>query len=261
VVVDDGLYTHRWAAAVLDQPDFQPVGVACLSPFWAVQFNPGDARGYWPVARRRLAYYGMAAGLGLMCKAGVAAAGGWRFSLGLGGRPGSVAAAAGARGLEVLRPPRSDIDEPAFRARLDALRPDLLVCAFSQRADRAFLELPRWGCLNVHFSLLPEHRGREPLFHAMLAGRGAGVSVHWMTAQLDAGPVVLQEPLETTRYRSLHRLILAACELAARVVPAAIRAAAGQRPPSIDSAPPGPTAGWPTPREVAQFKARGLRFV
>ena len=87
VVVDDGLYTHRWATAVLDQPEFQPVGVACLSPYWAVHFNPGDARGCWRVARSRLAYYGVAAGLGLVCKASGAAVGGWRYRLGLGGGP------------------------------------------------------------------------------------------------------------------------------------------------------------------------------
>ena len=82
-----------------------------------------------------------------------------------------------------------------------------------------------------------------------------------MTAQLDAGPVVLQEALEISPYGTLHDLILAACELASRVVPAAIRLAAVQRCGAANAEPQGPTAGWPSPREVEQFKARGLRFV
>jgi methionyl-tRNA formyltransferase len=79
--------------------------------------------------------------------------------------------------------------------------------------------------------LLPERRGREPLFFAMLAGKEAGVSVHWMTPKLDNGPVVVQQPLATTGQRTLHQLILAACELAAQVVPLAIDRAIAGRPP------------------------------
>ena len=54
VVVDDGLYTHRWVASVLDHGSIRPVCVACLSPFQAVNLNPGCARGLWAVARARL---------------------------------------------------------------------------------------------------------------------------------------------------------------------------------------------------------------
>jgi folate-dependent phosphoribosylglycinamide formyltransferase PurN len=261
VVVDDGLYTHRWVAPLLDRRELQTVCVACLSPYWAVDFNARRARGLWPVARARLAYYGLAATLGFAWKAAGTTLSGLRFRVGLGGVPGSVASAVRARGVELLRPQRSDINDARFRARLKTLRPDLLVCAFSQTADQAFLDLPRLGCLNVHFSLLPQHRGREPLFHAMLAGQGAGVSVHWMAPQLDAGPVVVQEPLECARFRTLHRLILAACDLAATVVPAAIETARSGRPAECDVRPATPLAGWPSPEEVTRFKARGFRFV
>jgi len=261
VVVDDGLYAHRWVASVLDQESIRPICVACLSPFRAVNLNPGGARGFWAVSRARLAYYGRVATLKFGWKAAGAVIGGLRFRLGLGGEPRSVAALARARGIEVLRPARSDIDDPAFRSRLKGLRPDLLVCAFSQRANRDFLEVPRLGCLNVHFSRLPEHRGREPLFHAMLAGHGAGVSVHWMAPRLDAGRIVLQEPLDATGHCTLHGLILAACDLAARVVPAAIERAIAGPPAETDTGPVPPMAGWPGRAEVARFRSRGFRFV
>ncbi len=261
VVVDDGLYTHRWLGPVMDRREFETICVACLSPYWAVDFNPRGACGPWPVARSRLAYYGPAAALGFAWKAAWATVNGLRFRRGLGGMPGSVSSAACARNVEVLRPQRSDLNDAGFRARLKVLRPDLLVCAFSQKADKAFLDLPRLGCLNVHFSLLPQHRGREPLFHAMLAGQGAGVSVHWMAPELDTGPLVFQEPLETAGFRTLHRLIRAACILAARVLPAAIEKAQAGRPTEVDVHPATSLAGWPNPEEVARFKARGFRFV
>lgn len=261
VVVDDGLYTHRWLAPLMDRHDFDTICVACLSPYWAVDFNPRGARGPWPVIRSRLAYYGAAATLRFAGKAAWATVNGWRFRAGLGGEPGSVAAAARARNVKVLRPCRSDLDDAGFRARLKTLRPDLLVCAFSQKADRALLDLPRLGCLNVHFSLLPQHRGREPLFRAMLAGQGAGVSVHWMAPELDAGPMVVQEPLETSGFRTLHQLILAACTTAANVVPAAIQKAQAGRPAEVDARPAAPLAGWPSAEDVTRFNARGLRFV
>ncbi len=261
VVVDDGLYTHRWVAPVMNRQEFETVCVACLSPYRAVDFNPRGARGLWPVIRSRLTYYGPVTAVGFARTAVGTAFGGLRFRMGLGGTPGSVAVAAHAHGIEVLRPRRSDLNDAGFRAALEALRPDLLVCAFSQRADKAFLGFPRLGCVNVHFSLLPEHRGREPLFRAMLAGQGAGVSVHWMAPELDAGPVVFQEPLETAGFRTLHRLILAACDLATRVVPAAIERACAGRPAEVNARPGTPLAGWPLRDEVSRFKAQGFRFV
>lgn len=261
VVVDDGLYTHRWVGPLLDRREFQTVFVACLSPYHAVDFNPRGARGVLSVGLTRLRYYGPRATLGFLGKAAGASLRGLRFRLGLGGTPESVASAARARGVKVLKPRQGDIRDADFRIRLKSLCPDLLVGAFSQRADPGFLSLPRLGCLNVHFSLLPEHRGREPLFRAMLAGHGAGVSVHWMTAELDAGPVVLQEPLDVSGVRTLDRLILAACDLAATVVPAAIEKAVGGRSAEPDARPVPPRTGWPSSEEVARFKARGFRFV
>ena len=98
IVVDDGLYTHRWAASVLDHVSIRPICAACLSPTQAVNFNPGGARGLWAVGQARLAYYGPVAAMRFGRKAAGAAIGGLRFRLGLGGAPQSVAAAARASG-------------------------------------------------------------------------------------------------------------------------------------------------------------------
>jgi methionyl-tRNA formyltransferase len=56
---------------------------------------------------------------------------------------------------------------------------------------------PRLGALNVHPSLLPAYRGKEPLFWALLRGEHeVGVTVHRMTEEVDAGPILLQRRIE-----------------------------------------------------------------
>lgn len=261
VAVDDGLYTHRWILPLLEDADLEVVCAACLSPFRALDFNPRGARGLRQVSLARLRYYGLAATWKFACKSACGRVRDLLFVIGLGRQPCSVASAVRAQGIEVFSPPQHNVNHPDFCARLASFHPDLLVCAFSQRTKPAFLETARLGCLNVHFSLLPEHRGREPLFRAMLSGTGAGVSVHWMTAEIDTGAVVCQQPLDAGRYKTLHHLILDACDLAGRVVPQAVHEAIrwqGDKsgPPNVSS-----LAGWPSPEEIILFKQRGLGFV
>ena len=92
-------------------------------------------------------------------------------------------------------PGRAALGDSAFRARLEALAPDVIVVAcFPWRLPRWVLDLPPRGCLNVHPSLLPELRGPEPVFWAFHRGlRETGVTLHRMNEALDAGPIVAQQ--------------------------------------------------------------------
>jgi methionyl-tRNA formyltransferase len=86
---------------------------------------------------------------------------------------------------------------PAVAAALAALQPDLIVVAcWPWRLPPALLALPRLGCLNLHPSALPELRGPEPIFWAFQRGLAqTAVSLHWMEAEFDTGPLALQAPL------------------------------------------------------------------
>jgi methionyl-tRNA formyltransferase len=80
---------------------------------------------------------------------------------------------------------------------LRALAPDLMVvAAYGQILPKSVLETPRLGCLNLHASLLPRHRGASPIHAAILAGdRETGITVMYMDEGLDTGDILLAEPL------------------------------------------------------------------
>lgn len=111
---------------------------------------------------------------------------------GLASGPSAVKAAALELGLPVETPPRAGSPDAVERIR--ALRPDLLiVAAYGQIFPAGLLEAPRIGALNVHYSLLPRHRGAAPVQAALLAGDAeTGVTTMWMTEGLDEGPVFLE---------------------------------------------------------------------
>lgn len=94
------------------------------------------------------------------------------------------------KGIPIYQP--DSINTPEGLAILADLKPDLLVvAAYGQILSKAALEIPRLGCINLHASLLPRHRGASPIAHAILAGDAeSGVSVIRMTPGLDAGEVL-----------------------------------------------------------------------
>ncbi len=81
---------------------------------------------------------------------------------------------------------------------LSVYQPDMItVACFSKRIPRVILDIPRFGCLNVHPSLLPANRGPEPLFWTFREGSAqTGVTVHVIDEGLDTGAIVLQEAIE-----------------------------------------------------------------
>ncbi len=103
--------------------------------------------------------------------------------------PSPVRAAAESRGIPVATPIKAGAPEEIERLR--GLEPDLLLlAAYGQILSPELLAVPRIGALNVHFSLLPRHRGASPIQAAILAGdEETGVTTMWMTERLDEGPI------------------------------------------------------------------------
>ena len=109
-----------------------------------------------------------------------------------------VKVAALEAGVPVLQPGR--LRRPEHVAELRAYSPDLIVvAAFAQILSPTVLDMPAYGCLNVHASLLPRWRGASPIAAAILAGdTTTGVTIMKMDAGLDTGPILAQRA-ETIR--------------------------------------------------------------
>jgi len=113
------------------------------------------------------------------------------------GRGRRLAASAVKRAATAARLPLSQpitLGDAAARAVLAAWQPDVLVVvAYGLILPREVLTLPRFGCLNIHASLLPRWRGAAPVQRAILAGDAeTGISIMQMDAGLDTGPLLLQ---------------------------------------------------------------------
>ncbi len=103
-----------------------------------------------------------------------------------------VKAEARELGIPVLQP--DTLRSPEALSALEAARPDVIVvAAYGEILRRRVLELPPRGCVNVHASLLPRHRGAAPVAAAILAGdRVAGVTIMLMDQGMDTGPMLAQ---------------------------------------------------------------------
>src|ERR1051326_3005480 len=119
-------------------------------------------------------------------------------------QPSSVKALALKLNLPVLQPERAR--QEGFIAELRPLAPDLIVvAAYGQILPQAILDLPRFGCLNVHTSILPRYRGAAPIQWALLNDDlETGVTIMKMDAGLDTGAILTTQP---TAIRSEERRV------------------------------------------------------
>ena len=106
---------------------------------------------------------------------------------------GAVKAAALRHGLPVVQPEKIKRNED-FRAQLEAIAPDaILVVAYGRIIPDWMLALPRYGCINLHGSLLPKYRGAAPVQWAVANGETeTGVTTMRLDAGLDTGDVLLE---------------------------------------------------------------------
>ncbi|MFH1708951.1 MAG: formyltransferase family protein [Planctomycetota bacterium] len=256
VVIDDGLYTHRWVASLFQQPIHTIVAGACLSPFRAINFSQG--RGMSGTLTARLAYYGPLATLYF----------GHRFILGRmsdnlhrltgKGSPRSVRSIFREHGIPHITIPGNDINAPVFLDGLQQFAPDVLLTAFSQQAGPALRDLAPGGCLNIHFSRLPEQAGREPVFWSLVHGRGYGLTIYRMGPGYDTGDLLFAQSLEATGLQTLD----AAIRRITDQIPSAVIQALANLTTGCMAPLPAPVFNqWPDRDAVKAFKRAGYTFI
>ena len=93
-------------------------------------------------------------------------------------------------GIPVLQPVK--VRDPEFVEELKNLAPDIIiVAAFGQIIPKSILDMPRFGCINIHASLLPKYRGAAPIQQAVIDGeKESGVTIMQMGTGLDTGDMI-----------------------------------------------------------------------
>lgn len=89
------------------------------------------------------------------------------------------------------------------------LEPDIIItCAYGQIIPKVILDYPRYGCINVHASLLPKLRGGAPIHHAIIDGyQETGITIMYMDVGMDSGDIIAYQkiPIELSdTYQTLH---------------------------------------------------------
>jgi methionyl-tRNA formyltransferase len=147
--------------------------------------------------------------------------------------------------LPLLQPAKAR--EEKFISELRELKPDLVVvAAYGQILPQSILDLPKFGCVNVHTSLLPKYRGASPIQSAILNGETeTGVTIMKMDPGLDTGEIISQARtpiLPEDNSQTLHdRLAQLGAELLVETIPDYV---AGKIPPK------------PQPAEGASYSAK-----
>ncbi len=101
--------------------------------------------------------------------------------------------------LPIAQPEK--VREEAFVGKLEQIAPDVIVVvAFGQILPESILKIPRYGCINVHASLLPAYRGAAPIQWAVIDGlEETGVTTMYMEKGLDTGDIICQSRVKLTK--------------------------------------------------------------
>lgn len=98
-------------------------------------------------------------------------------------------------GIPIYQPIKAK--EPEFLELVKTISPEVIVvAAFGQILPKALLDIPTYGCINVHGSLLPKYRGAAPIQYSIIDGENeTGITIMHMDVGIDTGDMILQEKL------------------------------------------------------------------
>jgi methionyl-tRNA formyltransferase len=184
-------------------------------------------------------------------------------------QPSPVKILASREHLPVLQPERAR--DPGFLTQLRDPRPDLIVvAAYGQILPKDLLDLPHFGCINVHTSLLPKYRGAGPIQWAILNDEAeTGITIMKMDAGMDTGEILSQECtpiLPEDNAQSLHdRLAQIGAALLLRTIPEYVSGKIEPKPQSAEGVSFAPKIkkedgrlDWTMPARAIWNRVRGL---
>jgi hypothetical protein len=173
---------------------------------------------------------------------------------------GSITRRANQRGIPILH--TQDVNNAQGREFLAHCEPDLLISAhFDQKLEPTLCDGPGWGAVNIHPSLLPNHRGLEPVLNTMLGQESDfGVTVHRIARDIDTGAILAAEEIKADPRESVLRVMLNLVKSGATLLAASAREA--QRP-GAGTTQTGKDCyhSWPTGRDIGQLYRSGKHLM
>ena len=127
-------------------------------------------------------------------------------------------------GIPVYQP--TTLKDEAFASLLEELAPELIiVVAYGKILPKNVIDFPKYGCINVHGSLLPEYRGAAPMQRAIIDGKDkTGITIMYMAEGLDTGDMILWRELpikENDNFENIHDgLGILGAEMIVEIIPA-----------------------------------------
>lgn len=137
--------------------------------------------------------------------------------------PTDVKAAAMAADIKVYQP--ESLKNKSFLPVLEELKPDVIVvAAYGNFLPSYVLNYPRYGCINVHASLLPKYRGAAPIQRAIINGdKTTGVTIMQMSSRMDEGDMLMKAETEIGEYETAEQLFDRLSEIGAELVVEALQ--------------------------------------
>jgi methionyl-tRNA formyltransferase len=178
----------------------------------------------------------------------------------LGRESCSVGAIARRAGIPVFK--TRDINSGKSHAFLKSIQPQLLISAhFDQKLESDLCDGAAFAAVNLHPSLLPKHRGVEPVFQAFLAGETQlGVSLHRLSETIDSGKILEQVTISRDARWSVFgascQLMITGAELLLSNKEKLLDAGSG-----FFHSEGGSYESWPHPREVWRLYGRGMQLI
>ena len=139
--------------------------------------------------------------------------------------PPPVKVLAQEHGTRVFQPVSLKMDAEEYMNALKEIAPDaIIVAAYGKILPREVLELPKYGCINIHASLLPKYRGAAPIQRAILDGeKETGVTIMQMAEGLDTGDMLLQGRLTIGENETAAELFDRLAQLGAELITKTLR--------------------------------------
>lgn len=128
-------------------------------------------------------------------------------------------------GIQVFQP--ETLKDNSFSGELEAINPDvIIVVAYGKILPEYILNYPKYGCINIHASLLPKYRGAGPIQHSIIGGEKiTGVTSMYMEKGLDTGDMLLREETEIGEYENCEELYERLSRIGAEVLSKTLRLA------------------------------------